>query len=478
MAHFVTAQDYASWRQQARALLQADVVPSEVIWNSATAQGSLFAPSAFAPVAAQPNQTVPPEFLELAEVVCHHRDGERFALLYQMLWRLTHGEQHLLRIASDPLTRTLQLMEKGVRRDVHKTKAFVRFRKTADADGNEHYVAWHRPDHYSLQLSAPFFQRRFAVMRWTILTPDESAHWDGERLYYGPGATVADAPDDDQMEALWKEFYRAIFNPARIKLKAMKKEMPVRHWATLPEAAMIDSMLREAPQRVERMIAQQEGQTCSATDFLPLERTLDSLRTAAQGCQGCELYVTATQTVFGVGPINAAIVLVGEQPGDEEDRVGEPFIGPAGEVLNRALAEAGLDRKTLYLTNAVKHFKHSLADGRRLHRTPTLHEISACKPWLEAELACLEPKVIVCLGVSAARALISPSFALREMRGELLQRGNLNLLATYQPAAVLRGQHFALRADEIYAALVRDLKAALQFLKSGRVHSSDGNQAA
>ncbi len=466
MAHVVTAQDYASWREQARALLQANIAPPEVIWNSESAQTSLFVSSVFAPVSAQPLRTVPQEFLELAEVVCHHRDTERFSLLYEMLWRLTHGETHLLRIASDPLTRTLQLMEKAVRRDVHKTKAFVRFRKTTDADGNDHYIAWHRPDHFSLKLSAPFFQRRFAVMRWTILTPDESAFWDGEELHFGPGATVADAPDDDAMEVLWKEFYRAIFNPARIKLKAMKKEMPVRHWPTLPEAALIDSLLREAPQRVERMIA--NGTVCSAANFLPEELTLKALRAAASACQGCELYRTATQTVFGVGPKEAAMVLVGEQPGDEEDKTGKPFVGPAGEVLNRALAEAGLDRNKLYLTNAVKHFKFRLTNGRRIHSTPTLREINACKPWLEAELSCLQPKVAVCLGVSAARALINPGFTLGTMRGEFVQKGNLNLLPTYHPSAVLRSQ----AAEQIYAALVTDLRKAAVFIETTQLRQT------
>ncbi len=258
-AYVVTASDYASWRAQARALLQADVPPTEIVWNDEAKQDALFAATALPPAAAAATQTVPPHFLELAEVVCYHRDAERFALLYQMLWRLVHEEKHLLELVSDPLTRALQLMEKAVRRDVHKTKAFVRFRKIIDADEQEHFIAWYCPDHYSLPLSAPFFARRFAVMRWTILTPDESAHWDGEQLHYGPGATAADAPDGDALEHLWKEFYRAIFNPARIKLKAMKKEMPVRHWQTLPEAELIGAMLLEAPQRVERMLAQQEA---------------------------------------------------------------------------------------------------------------------------------------------------------------------------------------------------------------------------
>ncbi|NOT60186.1 MAG: DNA metabolism protein [Acidobacteria bacterium] len=263
MSYVVTAQDYASWRTQARALLQAAIAPNEIVWNDAAAQTALFAvtelPSASTTTTGVVVPTVSPQFLELAETVCHHRDPERFALLYQMLWRLVHEEKHLLDLASDSLTRTLQLMEKAVRRDVHKTKAFVRFRKVIDADDHEHFIAWHRPDHYSLKLSAPFFARRFAVMRWTILTPDESAHWDGEELHFGPGAKATDAPDDDAMEVLWKEFYRAIFNPARIKLKMMKKEMPVRHWQTLPEAELIGAMLIEAPQRVERMLAQQQN---------------------------------------------------------------------------------------------------------------------------------------------------------------------------------------------------------------------------
>jgi len=270
---------------------------------------------------------------------------------------VTYENKNLLKIVSDPLTYKLEIMVKAIRRDVHKTKAFVRFRKKYDDDGSEHYIAWHRPDHYSLPLSAPFFVRRFAIMRWTILTPDESAYWDLENLHFGTGAKVSDAPGEDLMEVLWKEFYRAIFNPARIKVKTMKKEMPVRHWATLPEAALIPEMLAAAQTRVKDMIAHQEGHAYSATDFIPNELNLEKLSEAAKSCQGCPLYKKATQTVFGIGPKDAKLVLVGEQPGSEEDKQGRPFIGPAGEVLNQALMDVGLDRTKIYLTNAVKHFK-------------------------------------------------------------------------------------------------------------------------
>lgn len=147
-------------------------------------------------------------------------------------------------------------------------------------------------------------------------------------------------------------------------------------------------------------------------------------------------------------------MLVGEQPGDEEDKSGQPFIGPAGQVLNKALAEAGIDRQGLYVTNAVKHFKFRIADGQRYHRSPNLQDIVACKPWLEAELNLVKPELVVCLGVSAARSLISPGFTLKEGRGQLVRRGEVGLVPTYHPSAVLRGED----AEAIYSALVKDLR--------------------
>ena len=330
----VEATDFSSWRNTARKLLHAGILPWEVSWGEGrSGQTSLFTQDLDA-IKLGAAVKVSQDFLKLAERICHHRDPDRFNLLYQMLWRLIFENKNLLKIVSDPLTHKLETMVKAIRRDVHKTKAFVRFRKKYDDDGCEHYIAWHRPDHYTLPLSAPFFVRRFGVMRWTILTPDESAYWDMENLHYGTGAKVSDAPSEDLMEILWKEFYRAIFNPARIKVKTMKKEMPVRHWATLPEAALIPEMLAGAERRVKEMIAHKEGHAYSATDFIPNDLNLETLSAAAKNCQGCPLYKKATQTVFGIGPRDAKLVLVGEQPGSEEDRQGTPFIGPAGEVLN------------------------------------------------------------------------------------------------------------------------------------------------
>ncbi len=176
---------------------------------------------------------------------------------------LNTWRKNLLQISTDPLMHELLLMEKSIRRDAHKTKAFARFRLVREEQG-DHYIA-----------------RRFAAMMWTILTPDESLHWDGVQLIYGPGVEASQAPEKDDLEDLWRSYYRATFNPARIKIKAMKREMPVRHWQTLPETDIIADMLAEAPARIEAMIVHQEGSKTSAADFMPKTFDLRQLRKSA-----------------------------------------------------------------------------------------------------------------------------------------------------------------------------------------------------
>ena len=338
-------------------------------------------------------------------------------------------------------------MTKAVRRDIHKTHAFVRFRKIED-DGGERYVAWHRPEQLSLPLSVPFFRDRFRVMRWSILTPDESAHWEGaevkgegHEVRFTEGVPRRAAPDTDALEDLWITYYRHIFNPARIKLRAMKAELPMRHWPTLPETAAIPSMLAEADQRVQQMAAATRTPKTSAADYLPPEpKSLDQLREAAAGCRGCPLWEPATQTVFGRGPATARVMFVGEQPGDNEDRLGEPFVGPAGQLMDELLDEAGVDRSLIYVTNTVKHFKHEMKGTFRLHKKPGAREINACKPWLEAEIGQVKPDMIVALGATAAQALMGRDFRVTQSRGEVVDsgRGASKFMATIHPSAILR----------------------------------------
>jgi DNA polymerase len=262
------------------------------------------------------------------------------------------------------------------------------------------------------------------------------------------------------LEKLWLTYYSSIFNPARIKIVAMKREMPVRHWATLPETAIIDELLAAAPERVAEMARHQEGWATTGVDFLPEERDLESLRAAADCCQGCPLFANATQTVFGEGPRDARLVIVGEQPGDEEDLAGRPFVGPAGRLLDELLAEAGIDRREVYLTNAVKHFGHEQRGKRRLHKKPGRLEVVSCRAWLESELAVIGPQVVVAMGATAASSLISPSFKLTADRGQVVPSEFCErTLATFHPSAVLRTSHPA-AAEEKRAAIVADLKLA------------------
>ncbi|NUW45728.1 UdgX family uracil-DNA binding protein [Nonomuraea rhodomycinica] len=196
-----------------------------------------------------------------------------------------------------------------------------------------------------------------------------------------------------------------------------------------------------------------------AAPFLPDRLDLDSLREAATRCEGCDLYRDATQTVFGEGPASARFMLVGEQPGDQEDRKGAPFVGPAGRILDRALEEAGIDRDDVYVTNAVKHFSFVLRGKRRIHQKPTAAEVDACRPWLTAELALVEPEVVVVLGATAARSLLGPAFRVTRQRGQPVPLGDgagALAVATIHPSAVLRAPD----RDAAYAGLLADLLVA------------------
>ncbi len=444
--------EFSAWRSKARQLLIAGWHPQDLIWRPADdMQPTLFEQEEIqAPAAGRRLPSVPKAFLELAETASCHRDPQRWTLLYRVLYRLTHGEPKLLEIDCDPDVATLYEFRKAVSRDMHKMRAFVRFRKSGDD-----YIAWHRPDHHIVEANAPFFVRRFGSMPFAILTPDKSAYWDLELLRFGPGVPQSEAPASDVLEHLWLAYYASIFNPARVKVKAMKTEMPVRHWATLPETALIPGLLAQAGTRVKEMAKQQPD---SALRFLPASRELLELATAAKGCQGCPLYQSATQTVFGEGPANARVILVGEQPGDSEDLAGHPFVGPAGKILDQALEESGVERGGLYITNAVKHFKFVERGKRRLHQKPGGLEISACRPWLEAEVAAIQPALIVCMGGTAAQSVMGRAVKVLTERGKLVpHHWAERALITIHPSAILRAPDEQARVAQ-YRAFVDDLR--------------------
>lgn len=243
MIQVTVENSFESWRRTARDLLAAEIAPNEIVWMNASQQ-SLFEASK---IEAQASRiySIRPDFIELAHAVSCHNSDEKWPLLYRLLFRLIHENRNLLEIESDIDVRDVRLMAKAVSKDIHKFHAFVRFRRI-ECDGREIYFAWHEPHHFTVELATPFFTRRFGSMQFSILSPKGCAHWDLNKLSFSPAVEKLSVADSDDTEDFWLAYYKAIFNPFRLKIKAMKKEMPVRHWRTLPEAVLIDSLIRDA----------------------------------------------------------------------------------------------------------------------------------------------------------------------------------------------------------------------------------------
>ncbi|QPQ54257.1 UdgX family uracil-DNA binding protein [Allosphingosinicella flava] len=426
-------EDFDGWRDAARSLALARVPPSEVTWSVGDAPPDLFGEEAVMPAVEGPAFSVPRPFVDLARTVICHSEPERFSLLYAMLLRL-RARPGVLGDKADPLLRRLEEMAKSVRRDMHKMHAFVRFREVDEPDGGTRYVAWFEPDHHIVRSNAGFFVRRFTTMRWSILTPELSIHWDGETLTQSPGATRADAPSGDPVEETWKTYYASIFNPARVKVKAMTKEMPKKYWKNMPETALVGDLIAGAQAREAEMVARSRSKVAAEVREAghdaaeAAERRLqpggnalaawEALFEEARGCTRCHLYKHATQTVFGEGPVDAPLMFVGEQPGDQEDLAGRAFVGPAGQLFDKALKEAGINRAKAYITNAVKHFKFEPRGTRRIHQTPKADEIKACHYWYDRERALIRPQVTVALGATAARQVFGRAVTISSLRGE------------------------------------------------------------
>ncbi|MDP3403619.1 MAG: UdgX family uracil-DNA binding protein [Brevundimonas sp.] len=414
--------------------------------------------------------TVPKAFVDVAQEVILHRSADRFDLMYRLLWRL-RDEPDLMKVVSDIDVADAMERAKNVSRASHKMKAFVRFRMIEDEAG-EAYVAWFEPAHRVLEKTSGFFVRRFTTMRWSILTPDGSCFWDGAALTFGPAATAADAPQDDEIEEFWKTYYASTFNPARLKVKTMQGEMPKQYWKNLPEASLIPGLVAASRERTETMVTAPHSEPNArlsraiarqardgAYDEGFVASSLEDLRHGVQACRRCELWRDATQGVCGEGPARAAtLMIVGEQPGDQEDLAGRPVVGPAGQVLDEALAEAGIDRSGVYVTNAVKHFKHEARGKRRLHKTPAVSEVNACRWWLDQERRMVRPQVVLALGATASFALLNRKVAVTTERGTALPLpdGSIGMI-TVHPSYLLRLPDEEVRQRE-RAALVVDLK--------------------
>ncbi|WP_458095013.1 UdgX family uracil-DNA binding protein [Roseomonas sp. WA12] len=529
--------DFEGWREASRALVMAGVAPEDVAWLVPGDPVPLFAGGAPPiPGADAPAPRVPRDFPDLARRVVQHRDPERFALLHGLLHRL-QTERGLLDDAADPAVGRANAMARSVRRDAHKMHAFVRFREVRvegevpvaplpeaalgvppllrdlgaleEGDAGEtavvvapglpgvRYVAWFEPEHHILRAEAGFFVRRFAGMRWSILTPEVSAHWDGVEVRFGPGARRGDAPAEDAAEGLWRAYFASVFNPARLKPDAMRAEMPKKYWRNLPEAQDIPRLMAEAPKRVAEMVARgatpasprrqravhlpahlQEGHSQAAqprqipgvgtdmaadllTEPMDFAEAQAALRRDLLARNDLPPWVAqATQPVMGEGPERPLLMFIGEQPGDEEDIAGRPFVGPAGRLWNKALEEAGVPRGEAYVTNAVKHFKFTPTGKRRLHQSPDAGDISFYRPFLQREIGIVEPRLIVTLGATALRAVSGRAMPVTKMRGSLLRDPEGRpFFPTVHPSYLLRLPDPEAKARE-YDRFVEDLGQA------------------
>lgn len=458
----------AAWRRAARGFLSAGVAPEDLRWTDSAAPQGLFDADMAVPDVTR-DIRVPRAFAAMSSAVIWHSDADRFDRLYAFLWRLQR-DPGLMRDRGDSALAHLRRMEKAVHRCKHKMKAFVRFREIGRSDAaRRSFAAWFEPTHHTVEFTATFFARRFADMDWRIVTPDVSAIFEGGQLRFALDVPCPDLPEDAS-EDLWVTYFRNIFNPARLKVRAMTSEMPKKYWHNMPEAARIPELIADAPARARAMAA--------AAPTLPPARTArvqqlaraqapdhwsgpsEGFAKALAGCRRCPLHKGATQAVPGAGPETAALMIVGEQPGDLEDLQGRPFVGPAGQLLTAAMDAARVPRGDVFLTNAVKHFKYVTRGKRRIHQRPNSNEVHQCRWWLEGEITRVHPQLLLALGATAAQALTGDGTDVLARRGRIESgvRG-VDVMISLHPAHILRTSDRA-RQAQLQQALTDDLSAA------------------
>jgi probable DNA metabolism protein len=424
--------DWEGWRQATRSLVLAGVEPEAVTWSVGNKTTSI--PDA------NGSFHVPRALVSLASLAIQARDADRFGLLYSLVRRVNAGEK-LLEDDTDPDLSLVRRMALAVRAEAHRMRTNMRFLAVPE-DGRTRFLGWFESAHFVLPANAQLMARRFPELMFSAVTPDGAAHWDGSSLLFGSG--LRHAEDDEALQAWWETHRDTLLEQATSEV-------------SIPEAESLD----EAPRSPDRPAL---GRVVLHTRSDPA-----LLRSAkeASACHRCPLYESATQTIFGEGPSDAPVLFVGEQPGDQEDTIGRPFVGPAGQMMDRAMEEAGIDRRTVYVTNAVKHFKFTQRGKRRIHQTPEVPEIHACGFWLDVERVHVRPRLLVLMGGSAARAVLGRAVTISRERGRPIRMPDgPDVFVTVHPSYLLRLPDAAAKARE-YDAFVRDLKAIRALVAAG-----------
>jgi probable DNA metabolism protein len=408
--------DWEGWRKATRSLVLAGVEPDEVRWAVRSHDE-----------AGDPLQDgtgsfgVSRSLVALASVAIQAREKTRFDLLYRVVWNANTGK------TDEGLMRRAQGLALAVRAEAHRMRTHIRF---MPVDGV--HVGWYAPAHFVLEGNAQLIARRFPDQRFAIVTPDGAVEWNGTELRFAAGARIE---DDDA-------------------LRGWRMPNDTRVGTAIPEAEDLD----EAPRPPDRPPLGPVVLHGHADPPL-LEATHE-----ASDCRRCHLYEAATQTVFGEGPGHAKVLFVGEQPGDQEDVIGRPFVGPAGQIMDRAMEEAGIDRRSIYITNAVKHFKFTPRGKRRIHQTPEAPEIQACRFWLDVELVRMQPKLVVAMGGTAARALLGRPVTITRERGRAIELPDgQRAFVTVHPSFLLRVPDEDAKARE-YRAFVEDLRKVAELV--------------
>jgi probable DNA metabolism protein len=419
--------DWYGWRSATRALVLAGIAPDQVQWTIRTHphDGTNELPDGTG------GFNVPRALVALGALAFQARDRGRFDLLYRLVWRANAGEK-VLELSDDADLLALQRLAYAVRAEAHRMRTMIRFTEV-EGEAGHCFLGWYGPAHYVLEANAQLMTRRFPNLAFSILTPDGGAHWNTAELRFGEGAPVF--ADDDALTRWWHAHHARLWREARVG-------------TSIAEAEPLD----EAPRPPDR--------PALGPVVLPLRADPQLLEATQQSaeCHRCPLYAPATQTVFGEGPEGASVLFVGEQPGDQEDVIGRPFVGPAGQMLDRAMEEAGIDRRTVYVTNSVKHFKFTPRGKRRIHQSPDAPEIQACRFWLDVERVQLRPKLLVLMGGTAARAVLGRPVTIGRERGRpfRMEDGQMAFV-TVHPSFLLRVPDEDAKARE-YRAFVRDLQ--------------------
>jgi DNA polymerase len=478
-------ETFAEWREAARELLVHDVPPELVTWSTPYAGGDLFSgappaaepphnpsdiePPAFASATDAPHHpppSIPRSLMDMLQSAACCRVPDRWAFLYRVIWRWQQGE-HDVQSPADEDGARLNAMVKAVRREEHDMHAYIRFRERPAEAGPPRFVAWYEPQHDVLPQVAEHFVSRMGKVSWMIATPEASVLWDGQTLH-NTGPLVKNSDDlEDTGEALWLTYYRSVFNPARLNQAVMQQHIPSHRWKNLPEGKIVTHMISDAAMGARKVgqfqaVGQRKGTTIpiAPEDAQPERQQPSKL----DECRRCELWQFATQAVGGEGPKQAKIMFVGEQPGDQEDLAGQPFVGPAGKLLDRVCEAAGVDREAIYVTNAVKHFKWEPRGKRRIHKTPAQKEIEACHYWLEKELAHVKPTVIVALGATALKSVMrTANVTLKNSLGKPVFHEGHWIVTTYHPSYVLRVPGEDAR-HEAFQVMVESLRLAQDLL--------------